>query len=1119
MLFGVRKQHLVASLFALFCLATGLWGQVERGTISGTVSDSSGATVVGAEVTVTNTGTNVEFKTVTSSEGQFVAPNLIAGTYKVVASSAGFKTTERTNLIVRPSQRLAVDLVLEVGEVTQTVEVTGELAPLLTKESATVSTVIESRQVTELPTIDRTMFNLAPLMAGVTIANTQANSINIPDNARVAMGINANGLGASAINNFTLDGVNNTQVSATSSYQGVLPPIEAIQEFSIDSSNALPELGRGGTNIRVTLKSGTNNFHGSIFEFHRNAALNARNFFDRPAPGSTRQKPNYIQNQFGGTLGGPIKKDRTFFFADFQGVRQREGRTWVSTVAAPALRGGDFSGTSQIIYDPATWDAATGTRQPFPGNRIPANRINPVSANVLKFMPFPNGAINNLGQGILNSSSVIRRTQDSFDVKIDHTMTEKDFVGGRFSWGRAHARIPGAWSDLPGDAPAAQGGALQQAGASQYLPGTVSNPAANLGLQWIRNFSPTTINEARISWMRAGADAQVLGHGVNYGNQLGIPNANVDDINSGFPTQRIAGLSQMGEAGAYPLISIENAYQVLDNVTMVRGSHTFKVGTDIRMLRQTFIQLLGANAGGSFNYDQFMTGDPRSPNATGNSFASFLLGIPATGALKRVSGTAGMRWEEASWYFQDTWRMTPKLTWTYGARYEIFTPEIEVADRMSNFDYRSGTLVVPKQGGSDPALSTRALVAMNKKNIQPRLGFAYQLNPKTVLRSGFAIVSGMGVSKAFGFMSGNAPFSGGTNYFNADNPQQIVRTLDQGFAPNAPFNPVSNPGPLVWAADPQGPAGYTQQWSLGIQRELATNLALEVNYVGSTAMRLQNLPNINAARPGNGPAPVRTPYFNTLPNAPSINYWTWRDKASYQSLQATLTKRYAAGLAFQAAYTWSHNIGTINAAYRTINVDYLKASALDQTVANTPINAPQRFVANFQWELPFGKGKKYGSGWSSAVDGILGGWRFSGVIAFQSGSPFTVTGGTNVPNRICDGQKPPGGHTVQRWFDTSCFVLPTPVPEPVRGGVYTPFGNSGFNILRGDGIRQNDLSLTKFFNIGGEGRQLQFRAEFLNALNNPQFLLPLSNIQAGNAGLVTVANPARNIQFAIKYSF
>lgn len=382
---GARQHRLFAGLLACFCFTAGLFGQVERGTIAGTVTDSSMASTAGVEITVSNVATGVEFKTTTSAVGQFVAPNLIPGEYRLVATAPGFKTVDRAGLIVRANQRLSVDLILEVGDVTERVEVTSTLAPLLTKDSATVSTVLETQQVTELPTLDRTMFNLAGLMAGVTISNTQANSINIPDNARVAMGINANGLGSSAINNFTLDGVNNTQVSATSSYQGVLPPIEAIQEFTIDSSNASAEQGRGGTSIRVTLKSGTNNLHGSLFEFHRNSALNARNFFDRKNPGSDREKPNYIQNQFGFTLGGPIRKDKTFFFGDYQGTRQREGRSWVSTTASSPLRAGDFSGTSQPIYDPATWDATSLTRQQFPGNRIPTTRFSRAALNVLKY--------------------------------------------------------------------------------------------------------------------------------------------------------------------------------------------------------------------------------------------------------------------------------------------------------------------------------------------------------------------------------------------------------------------------------------------------------------------------------------------------------------------------------------------------------------------------------------------------------------------------------------------------------------------------------------------------------------------------------------------------------------
>ncbi|MFN8007721.1 MAG: TonB-dependent receptor [Terriglobia bacterium] len=1117
-----RLKTLLATIFAFFCMPLGLLAQVELGSISGEVRDPTGASVVGAEVTTQSVATSIEFKTVSNDTGNFLAPNLIPGSYTVVVTKSGFKTINRTDIVVRANQRTTVNLVLEVGEVTQTVEVTGELAPLLQKETATVSAVLESRQVTELPTLDRTMFNLAGLMPGVTIANTQANSINIPDNARVSMGISANGLGASAINNFTLDGVNNTQVSATSSYQGVLPPIEAIQEFTIDASNALPELGRGGTNVRVTLKSGGNQLHGSAYEFMRNDALNARNFFDRPDPITGQQKPDFNSNNFGGTIGGPIIKNKMFFFGDYAGLRLTEGRTWVSQVADDALRNGDFSGTSQIIYDPATYDPATNTRQPFPGNKIPANRINPVSANILNYMPKGNAGISALGVQALQSTSLLNRTQDSMDAKLDYVFGQKDSVGGRFSWGRSHAFIPGAWSDLPGLAPAAQGGAVQQAGASQYLPGTVSNPSANLGLQWIRNISPTTINEARFSWLRAGANAQVLGHGTNYGDILGIPNANNSDVNSGFPTQNIAGYSQMGEAGAYPLITIENSFQLLDNFTLVRGSHTFKMGADIRMLRQTFIQLLGSNVAGSFSYSQDMTGNPQSPNATGNSFASFLLGIPSSGAIKNVSGTESMRWWEYSGYFQDVWKMTPKLTLTYGLRYEYFKPEVAAHDRISNFDFVTGLLVLPNGGGSQPALSTRALVGTNCCSFQPRLGVAYQLTPKTVLRSGFAWVSGMGMSKAFGFMDGNAPFAGGYNFFNTATPQQINRYVSDGFPPTVAFNPITAPGPLIWAADPKGPNPYILQWSMGIQHELASNLVVEVNYVGNSAMHLMNNngpTNFDAARPGTGPAPLRTPYYNTLPNGPTILYWQWRDHSSYESLQASITKRFTNGLSFQAAYTWSHILGTWNSPYYSSSTNYLTSSTQDQAIANMSINAPQRFVANWSYELPYGKGKKWGNDASPVVNGIIGGWSFQGIVGLQSGSPYTVTGGAGVPNRICDGQTPPGGHTVQKWFDTSCFVLPAAIPDPVRGGLFTPMGNSGYNILRGDGIRQNDLSLSKNWNIKSESRYFQFRVDFLNAFNNPQFLLPLSNIQAGTAGLVTVAGPARNIQLGFKYVF
>jgi hypothetical protein len=1114
------RSRIRFSLLTLFVIGYSItaWAQVERGTLACSIIDSSGSDVPGAEIAVVNVDTGVEFRTVSNDQGDFVAPNLIPGRYRVTVSKTGFKSLHREDLIVRANERLAVTLTLDVGVVTQVVDVRGDVTPLLSKESSTVTSHLDSQQVAELPTLNRTIFDLASVLPGVTIANIQSNSIGIPDNARIQMGLTANGGGSggsgssSLINNFMLDGVNNTMVSATSSYLGINPPLEAIQEFTIDTSNATAEQGRGGTSIRVVLKSGTNKFHGSAFEFLRNAALDARNYFDyEDLSGSTRRLPNFVQNQFGGTLGGPIRKDKTFFFADYQGFRQREGRTWISNVPDAAVRAGDFSGTSQPIFDPATWNPASGTRQPFAGDMIPQNRFSPAAVNVMTYMPLPNGAgLNALGIGNFYSSSTLSRTQDTFDAKIDHQISAKDSIAGRFSWGRSYALLPGAYTDLPQFAPA-QGGALQQQGADQFLPGTVSNPSAQAALQWLHNINPTTINEAHISWLRSGANAQVLGHGHNYGDTIGIPNANVDEINSGFPGQTITGVTYMGEGGAYPEINIENSYQVLDNATFIRGSHTYKVGVDLKRLHQTFLQLLGGTAGGSFNYDQYLTGNPNNPGSTGNAMASFLLGLPASASLSRLKGTAGMEWWEASFFAQDTWKVTRKLTFNYGLRYEAYTPEVEQFNRISNFDLGSGLLVLPDTKGTNPGLSTRALVSGNYgglQNFEPRLGLAYQVTPKTVLRAGFADHSALGIGKAFGFMALNSPFSGGTSYFNTATPQQIVRTLDEGFPTTQPFNPLSYTGPLVWAADPNGAHGYMAQWSAGIQRELASNLSLEVNYVGNSAPHIMGLMQPNTATLGNGPYPQRTPFYATDPNAPTILYWVWRERAHYDALQTTLTKRFSGGLSFGAAFTWSHNLGTVEPAQGNV----------PNIMENTAIDARLRLATNWLWEIPFGRGKKYGQNISPVVDAIAGGWRFGGVVAFQSGSPFTVNGYAGNPDRICNGQTPPGGHTVTKWFDTSCFVPPPTLTDPVYGGTYFPYGNSGYNILTGDGVRQNDLSLAKFFNIGEAGR-IEFRAEFFNFVNNPQFLPPLSNVQAGNAGLVTAANPARQIQLALKYSF
>jgi hypothetical protein len=1101
MLSAERVRRLLTLTFLCLFMTAWLRGQLELGTISGGISDGTGGKVRGAEITVSNADSGFEFKTVTNDQGQFVAPNLIAGRYRLVVFHSGFKTVQREDLFVRSNDRLVVNLTLEVGDLEQKVDVRGDLAPLLQKESATIKTTLDSDQVTELPTKGRTVFDLARLVAGATSGTpgSNDNSTTIPDNGRAAQGLSVNaqgGVSGAAINTYILDGVNNNNAAGTSGYMAILPPLEAIEEFSIETSNSTPEVARGGGLVSMILKSGTNRIHGSVFEFLRNSDLDARNFFDLT-------KPTFEQNQFGPTLGGPVRKNRTFFFIDYQGFRQRQGQTLTSTLPGAQIRAGNFGGLSPI-YDPATYDAATNTRQLFPGNSIPANRFSPAAAAILKYLPLPNDPSSRIlsqGQGLYYAAPSVQRNQDSFDVKINHQNGKNSFAA-RYSYGRADTLLPGAFSNNPAFSPAVGGSVAVGAGAG-YLTGTVSNPAQNAGLQWIRDFSPTTLNELRAAVLYAGANARQLGWGRNYASQLGIPNANASDLNSGFPGISISGLGAIGESVAYPLINIENGYQILDNVTLIRGTHTLKAGIDIRYVRETFTQLLGSPAG-SFSFGQDFTANPAQLATTGNAFASFLLGIPDSGSLVRLQGPAGLRWWEDSGYVQDTWKITPRLAMTYGLRYEVLTPSTEAHGRITNFDLGSGKLLLPGENGSRPGYSNPGLVATDYKHVYPRVGLAYQLNSRTVLRASFGLFSLYNVGKYSANSTLNPPFTGGYNYTNSAVPQQIVRTLDQGFPVTNPFVPIDQPTGGLYAIDPAGKKGYNEQYSVSLQRQIFSNLSWDLSYVGNSAHNLYDRWNVDQAALGTGPSQAREPYYGTAPNVTSILLSQGRGYANYNALQTTLTKRFSAGFSLLANYTWSHSLSSVASQQQSL-----------LTYANAPVNAPQRFVMSWLYELPYGRDRSAGG--NAVLRGVAGGWRIGGILEFQSGLPYTVAGGASLPNRLCNGSVP--NPTVQEWFNPGCFAIPAQVADPVHGGQYIPFGNSGYYILSSDGVRDVDFSATKFFDGIREGHRIQLRIEAYNAVNNAQFYAPNATLQTGLQGIVLSARPSRQLQIALKYSF
>lgn len=1089
-------------------LLNAVHSQVERGTISGIVRDPTGGLVPSAEVTVKNVNTGIVVSASTSQSGEYVAPNLIPGDYTVTVTQSGFSTTNVTGLVLHTDQRLVADVTLAVGAVSQSVEV-GATAPLLQSESASVGNVITRREVSQLPLNGRSVYQLAYLNPGVTAAipTQNANNTSIPDNGRAAQGLSVNGQRQSN-NTFILDGVYNNQIN-----QGliaILPPLEAVQEFAVETSNFMPEIGRGGGVVNVTLKSGTNGFHGQVFEFLRNSAMDARNFFDYTTP---RRLPNFVQNQFGFAFGGPIIKNRTFFFMDYQGFRQRQGQSFVATVPSAGIRSGNFAGTARPIYDPATYDPITNTRQLFPGGVIPQTRFNPASQNILNFVPpsATNQVLAN-GESFFYSGASRSNDQDSFDVKVDHNFSEKDQLSARFSFGDSNTILPGSFSNLPQYAPAI-GSALSTSGAGN-LTGFVSNPARSAGLQEIHNFNPTTINELRLAYVRVGSDATQLGYGKDYATQLGIPNVNITSDNSGFPQIGISGFSTLGDTAFFPLKEIENVYQILDNITFIRGSHTFKAGVDIKKIQRNFTQILGPPAG-SFSFGPNFTADPANPANTGNAFADFLLGVPASGSIVTTSGLAGLRTTEFSSYIQDIWKVTPKLTLSYGVRYDLFTPQTEVHNRQSNIDPITGKLVLPGQGGSYPGLSTDALTTTNKLNFAPRVGLAYRMREKTAIRSSYGVFY-MPESQAGQQLTLNPPFVGGTNFVNTSVPQQINRTLDQGLPPSSGLIPINAPSGSLNGTFPQRHTAYTQQWSLSLQHELASSFLLELNYVGNLSLHLQDQFNLNQPFLGTGNVQARRPFYGVDPNLTDFTYVEQRGVGNYHGLQINLKKRYSNGLSFLTNYTWSKAIENPGSNYG--NTGHQNARDLDADRGLAGVDVRHRWVASVLYELPFGRGKHFGTDANGIVNALVGGWQLNAVGTIQSGLPYTVSGGAGRPDRICNGQTPPGGHSVTEWFDVSCFVLPATVPDPVHGGVYIPFGNAGANILTGPGIVNFDLSAFKTFAVT-ESKRVEFRSEWFNAANHTQFLNPSNTINTGTTGHILNARPSRQIQMALKFIF
>ncbi|MCI0627547.1 MAG: TonB-dependent receptor [Acidobacteria bacterium] len=1087
-------HFLVASILCFLGSVSVVLSQGTTASIVGEVYDPSEAVVPGAEVRAVHVGTGTVRTALTSEAGRYVFRNLQIGRYTVSVEVPGFKKAQVSDVTLLIDQTAQIDLHLQAGEITETVNVEGSILPLLNTTTSDVGEVVQNQRIVELPLNAREFLMLTRLSPGVTG--------NIPGALASLQGewagFNASGL-RQEFQMVSLHGIIN--VDPQNNALGVRPSVDAIQEFKIQTTNFSAELpSKGGAVVNIAIKSGTNKFHGSLFEFNRNSAFSARNFFD----GQDRKVLN--QNQFGGTVGGPVFKNQTFFFAAYEGRKIRRPQTDIGTMPTSDQRRGIFDpGLFGIIYDPLTWDPNTLRRQPFPENRIPADRINPVSQKVLEFVSLPNkpGVVNNINRGYSFADDL-----GILNARFDHHFGDKDVLMFNFNINDQTRSEPGS---LP---------PLLIAGFGEGVGGW--NQVFDRGhynLTYTRFLSPAFTNEFRAGAVRAHNYRLGRNTGKNFAKDIfNIPGSEPRDTYTDFPQFSVAGYHLPREN-----VSSERwqgVFQAGDHLTWIRRNHSFKTGFDFFL--STSVDLT-CNCAGAFTFSgQYVSAGRAAPNA--DAFAQFLLGYPNNMERIDVRDKGYFYGKSYGMYFQDDWRVTNRLTFNLGLRYDFAGPIREKNNHMANFDPSAGQVVYPRGAvleDCDPVTgickpfvpsfpfrfaNDRFLYESDKGLLAPRFGFAYQLTPKIVLRSAYGIFTNNHHHTRYEVNSSyNVPWRLTPRIIT--DPDVPNARLDIGFQgphfARAASPLLNTPRPIVgWRNS------YAQMWNLGFQIGLTSDMMLDLAYVGTkgthaTARIQENLP-----LPGPGIVDSRRP----VPSIGRVEKYISDLNSHYHSFQAKLNRRFAKRLALNVAYTLSKaidnnsaDVGTLTDKQETIENPFLIRQS---TRGLSGFDLPQVFVFNYIWELP---GPQTGF-----LKHLAAGWQMTGIWTMQSGWPFTVdapsrtnNGTGSRPDRICDGAL--GNPTVARWFDTSCFVTPE---------IFT-YGNSGRNILRTDGVVNVDAGLSKSWPLPvlGEGGRLQFRAEFFNLFNHANFGPPARVIGTRDVGSVTTAAPGRELQFGLKVNF
>jgi opacity protein-like surface antigen len=1093
------KKILFALLLALSC-ASEIQAQALSGTIVGTVSDQSGSVIPGANVRLVNDATQFTRIAVTNAEGQYVAYSVPTGIYTITVEQAGFQKLVRSGVRLTAADTLTIDLQLTLGSVEQTVQVTAE-TPLLQAQSAVVSSLVTNQQMVEMPLNGRTFTALLKLSPGA-YTGSSANLANSPYSMRGDVNISVNGSSAQN-NSYLVDGMVNRNLWLSTLI--MVPTVDSIQEVRMLTSNYSAEYGAAAGAITIVqTKSGTNQLHGSAYEFLRNNKLDANSFFNNR---SGVARPAFQRNEFGGTIGGPIRRDRTFFFGDYQGIRLRQPRSVVATIPTLAQRAmvttGDFSNAGFTIYDPE--NVINNQRQPFPGNKIPANRLDPAAVKLMSLLPTPTSSV--ATRNFVFNPKLTQRT-DQFDVRLDQNLGSSDRFFFKFSYDDTNQVQPGS---LP--SPANAGIPISPFLSADGTNSAITVPLKNwsITLNYTKVLNTKMVNEARMGVVRWNQYILPLGNEFKTADAIGIKGININDKSGGLPSMNITGFQVLGDNSTYPENSQTASIQYEDILSMNLGSHTVKFGG--MYIRHRFNGFSAFPTRGDFAFNgQFTRQIGASTSAT--ALADFALG--ATSAINRniLVGTFGMRnWSLAA-FADDTWRMTNRLTWNYGLRYELIAPPYEVHDRWANFRVDTARLEIAGKNGA-----SRRLRNFDKNNFAPRMGLTYMLTEdrKTVLRagSGFSYVE---AGQGGGQLYKNLPFFYSqvlATDQNARPPYKLSDGIPTPIPPNQnDLVALSSGSPNAWDYDLK--AAKAMQWSIGVQREVITNLLVDVSYVGTRTIGLIANLNLNQSVPGAGAQGPRRPYFSINPNVSNVTYRTNYGDSKYHSLQTRVEKRAEQGLTLSLSYTWSHytsNGANINGGGNGPPQDI---RCLRCEWGSTPDDRRHIFVLSHVYELPFGSGRRWVN--KGALGYFVGNWNLSGIWSLASGEHFTPTlaaavsnsagGGGDRPNRIRDGNLSESERSIDRWFDLGAFVAPAQFT----------FGNAGRGILVGPGNYNVDLGLHRNFRLTEQWR-MNLRLEMFNAFNRANFGLPNSAIGGPTAGQISTTAPARIMQLALKLSF